>query len=113
MAALTVQHVADDGTAPDFGLDTVSAEDTAEIGSGLNTIVVYRNSGGSPVDVVVHVPGETFFGVANVDNTVSVPAGGEAWIPLRRAYADNSEGGHAVITTGGAADLTVALVRLG
>jgi hypothetical protein len=112
MAALTIQHLEDGGEAPDFALDTPSASDTADIGNGHNTFVVYRNTSGAPVDVVVHVPGNTFFGLANPDNTVSVPANGDAWIPLRRAYADGEQGGLAVITTAGAASLEVALVRV-
>lgn len=113
MAELTVQHLSNDGTAPDFNLDTPSASDTADIGNGLNTFVVYRNVGsGGSIDVVVNVPGETFFGELNLDNTVAVAQGGEVWIPLRRGYADPANAGKAVITTAGSADLDVALVRL-
>lgn len=111
MAALEIQKISDTGTAPDF--EEVSATDTADIGSGLNTFLVYRNSGENPVNVTLHIPGNTFFGVPNADNVISVPDGGEAWIPLRRAYRDDAEGGHAVITTAGSSDLEVALVRLG
>ncbi|WIC88884.1 hypothetical protein SEA_SHAGRAT_15 [Rhodococcus phage Shagrat] len=109
MAALTLQHISDAGTKPTFGAASVS--DTALIGNGLNTFLVYKNGSGSPVDVTVVAPGDTDYGVALPDKVVTVAAAGEAWIPLRKSYDDAS--GSATVTMADATGVTVALVRLG
>ena len=109
MAALTLQHITDAGTKPTFG--AASTSDTAQIGSGLNTFLVYKNGSASPVDITVVAPGNTEYGVAMPDKVVSVAASGEAWIPLRKDYDDAT--GLATITMADATSVTVALVRLG
>jgi hypothetical protein len=111
MAALTTQPLVDAGTAPTFG--NSSASDTAEIGSGHNTFLVYRNTGGSDAEVTIDVPGNTSYGEPTPNKVVTVPATtGEKWIPLRKEY--NSGAGRAVITaTNSGATLKVAVVRVG
>lgn len=111
MAALTLQHIVDAGTAPDFGTDTPTASDTAQIGNGLNTFVVYKNGSGAPITVTVLGQGETSYGEAMPNKVIAIPAGEERWIPLRKEYDDAT--GSATITTSDQTSLTVALVRLG
>lgn len=109
MAALAIQNIVDTGTAPTFG--AASTSDTAEIGNGQNTFLVYKNSGATE-DITVAVPGNTFFGIAEPDNVMTLPASpGELWIPLRKEYSDGS--GSATVTMGDATGITVALVRMG
>lgn len=109
MAALAVQQVKDDGTAPTFS--PVSASDTAPISNGRNTVAIYKNGSGSSVTVTAVVPGNSFFGSPNPDNVITVPAGGEKWIPLRQAYSDGT--GKATITTSSQSSVTVAVVQVG
>lgn len=108
MAALATQTLVDAGTAPTFGATTAS--DTAEIGNGTNVFVVYRNDDASPHSVTVVAPGNTSYGVANPDPVIAVPANGQVWIPLRKAYDDGT--GRATITGGDGNHLTVAVVRV-
>lgn len=109
MAALATQYLADTGALPTF--TAASTSDTAEIGNGHNTFIVYRNTNGAIRAMNVVVPGNTFFGLAQPDNTVSVPATtGEKWIPLRKEYDDGT--GRATITVADATGVTVAVVRL-
>jgi hypothetical protein len=110
MAALTTQLLVDAGTAPTFG--AAGASDTAEVGSGHNTFVVYKNDTASPVNVTITVPGNTSYGQPTPDPVIAVAASGERWIPLRKEY--NSGGGRATLTTSAQdPDLTVAVVRVG
>lgn len=110
MAALTVQTLSDAGTTVTHALP--GASDTANIGSGHNTFLVYKNTSATVLTVTVAVPGNTFFGVAEQDNVVTVPiTTGEKWIPLRKEYDDGT--GNATITTSAqVAGMTVAVVRL-
>ncbi|MFD8117092.1 hypothetical protein [Streptomyces microflavus] len=111
MAALTTQNIVNAGTAPTFG--AAAASDTAEIGSGRNTFVVYKNGSGASVDVTITAPGDTEYGVGNPEKVVAVAAGSEAWIPLRKAYDPADGTGRATITTSAQASVTVAVVRVG
>ncbi|MEU6674759.1 hypothetical protein [Streptomyces sp. NPDC046925] len=112
MAALVTQNIVDAGTAP----TTVnsSASDTAEIGNGHNTFVLYKNTGGSPAVVTVTVLGNTSYGQANPDPQITVPATtGEKWIPLRKEYDGGDGTGRATLTaTNSGATLQVAVVRM-
>lgn len=115
MAALTTQKVVDAGTAPTFG--NSSASDTAEVGNGRNTFLVYKNTGGSPAVITLVAPGTNAYGQANPDPQVTVPAtNGEKWIPLRREYVDNTVAGVGRCTvqaTNSGATLQVAVVQVG
>lgn len=110
MAALTTNQIVDAGTAPTF--IQAGASDTAEIGNGHNTFVVYKNTTGSSVTITVVAPGNTDYGVAYPDPQISVPAtNGERWIPLRNGYDDGT--GRATLTTSAQdAGITVAVVRM-
>jgi|SRR6476620_5148338 len=109
MAALAVQKLQDNGTAPTFS--AVSASDTAPISNGRNTFAVYKNGSGASVTVTAVVPGNSFFGSPNPDNVITVPAGADKWIPLRQAYNDGT--GKATLTTSSQASVTVAIVQVG
>ncbi|SOE25610.1 hypothetical protein [Streptomyces sp. OK228] len=113
MAALTTNNIANAGTAPSFG--NSSASDTAEIGNGLNTFVVYRNTGGSASVVTITVLGNTSYGQPNPQPAVTVPATtGEKWIPMRKEYDPGDGSGRATLSaTNSGATLQVAVVRMG
>lgn len=114
MAALTTQNIVFAGTAPT--LAAASTSDTAEVGNGANTFLVYKNTGTQKTITLV-VPGTTAYGSATPDPTVTLPATtGEVWIPLRREYADAAVAGVGrctVTMTPDATGVTVAAVRMG
>lgn len=114
MAALLTQTLGDTGAAPTFG--AASTSDTAEIGNGRNTFVVYRNSQATTEDVTVVVAGDTDYGEPLPQKVVTVPAiagsiPGESWILLHKEYDDGT--GRATLTLTDATTVTVAVVRVG
>ncbi len=120
MAALTTQNVVNAGTKPTFVAASVS--DTVEVGNGKNTFVVYKNTDSVAHVMKVVVPGNTDYGQANPDPSITVAATtGEAWIPMRTDYYDATAGvGRATVnvfaadgTTPGATSVTVAVVQVG
>lgn len=111
MGALTVQNITDAGTKP--STTTPTASDTAAIGSGYDSFLVYRNTTATPFTVTVVVPGNTSYGQPLPDPQFTVVATtGEAWIPLRKAY-DDGTGTVTVTTSAQPAGSTVALVKMG
>lgn len=111
MAALNTKVLSDDGSAPT--LAAANATDTAQVGNGLNTFLVYRNTGSAgSATATITPPGKTSYGVNLPPKVITIAASGEAWVPLRREYAD--ETGRATITHEGAGlgDLKVAVVRV-
>lgn len=110
MAALTTQNMTENGFTPTY--TDVTATDTAEIGNGHNTFLVYKNTSASPLAAKVNVPGTTFFGVTTPDNDITVPATtGEKWVPLRKEYDDGT--GRATLThTAPVTNQKVAVVRI-
>jgi hypothetical protein len=115
MAALSTQNIVDAGTAPTFG--AAAASDTAEVGSGINTFVVYKNTDSNAKTITITVPGNTSYGQANPDPALALGANtGELWIPLRRIYDAGDGSGRATLSvtgTGGVTGVTVAVVRMG
>lgn len=113
MAALSTQKLVDAGTAPTFG--AAAASDTVEVGNGHNTFVVYKNGDASPMTVTISVPGTTSYGQPTPDPAISVAAGGERWIPLRKEYANAAVAGvgRATLTTSAQTSVTVAVVQVG
>lgn len=112
MANLTIKHVLDAGTKP--ATQNSSASDTADIGNGHNSFLVYKNTGGS--DAVV-----TITPVAVLSNGSLYPAtswtvtatSGEVWIPLRKEYDNGNGANQATVTaTNSGATLQVALVHV-
>lgn len=86
MADIPVRTPTFDGL--NLALAAAAANDTAVCGPGYTLLV--NNASASPVTVTLAVPGDTSYGVATPDKTVSVPAG-ELWaIPLLDVYRDPS-----------------------
>lgn len=111
MALLTISNTTDAGTAG--ATATPSASDTVDIGNGHNTVLIYRNTGSTPLVLTVVAPGTNDYGQPNPDVTITVPiTTGEKWIPIRKDY-DPGDGTHvATITaTGTAAGQTVQVLR--
>lgn len=111
MAALTTQFIVDAGTKPT--LVAASASDTAEVGNGHNTFLVYKNTNAATATVTVVVPGNTSYGQANPDPSFTVAAlTGENWIPLRKEFDAGDGSGRVTVTaTGTITNLTVAVVQ--
>lgn len=114
MAALSPQIIASSGTTVTFAPATAS--DTAPVGSGSNTFLVFKNASGANVKTVtITPPGTTDYGVNLPPLVVSIPVNSEKWIPLRREYRAIDGGGLATAVVGGTGtftDVTVACVRL-
>lgn len=114
MAALATQKVVDAGTKPTFGAAAIS--DTAQVGNGINTFVIYRNTEAVAKVVTITAPGNTEYGQPFPDPAIALPATtGEIWIPMRKAYdpADGSGRATLTLTTGTATGVTVAVVQVG
>lgn len=119
MAALSTQSIVNAGTAPTMGPKALS--DTAEVGSGRNTVLIVRNEDAEAKVLTVVAPGNTNYGAALPDPTFSLADGSstptEVWIPLRREYVDNDVAGYGrctvTISTGTATGVTCAVVRVG
>lgn len=110
MAALTTQMIVDAGTKPTFS--SASTADTAVIGNGTNTFVVYKNADTSSHTLTITVTGNTSYGVALPQKTVTLAANtGEVWVPLRKAYDDGT--GVAHLGLDAATSITVAVVQVG
>jgi hypothetical protein len=115
MAALSTQNIVAAGTAPTFAA-AASGGDTAEVGNGGNTFLVVKNANDTNArTVTIAVPGSTSYGESLPDPAIDVEAEEEAWIPLRKEYADPqvAVGRCAITYSDSAADLTVAVVRMG
>jgi hypothetical protein len=109
VAALSTQNIVDAGTAPTFG--AAAASDTAEIGSGLNTFVVYKNTNAATRTVTITAPGNTDYGQPYPDPVLTLGANtGELWIPLKKDYDDGT--GRATLTLSATPNVTVAVVRV-
>lgn len=115
MAALTTQNIVAAGTAPTFG--AAAASDTAEVGSGVNSFAIYRNTNAASRTVTVTVPGNLSYGQATPNPAFTLAAGDvtptEKWIPLRKEYDVSDGTGRCAITTSAQAGVTVAIVRMG
>lgn len=111
MADLTTHSLVVAGTEPSFVAAAVA--DTAEVGKGV--FAVYRNADAvNTKTVTITVDGNTAYGQPNPEPAVTVPTEGEAWIPLTYAAYRNENGRAelAVSGTGGATDVTVAVVKV-
>jgi hypothetical protein len=109
MAALVTQKIVKAGTKPT--LVPASASDTAEVGNGVNTFLVYKNTNAATRTVTIAVPGDTDYGEPLPDPTYTLAATtGELWIPLRKDFA--VDGRATVTVTPAVTDVTVAVVRV-
>lgn len=113
MAALTVKHVLDAGTLP--ASQNSSASDTADLGTGHSNFLVYQNTGGSAVSVVITPTQVLSNGTLYPAKTWTVAATtGVAWIPLRKEYDDGTGNNTVTVTvvSGSGATLQVTLVKV-
>ncbi len=101
MAVLATRLATDAGTAPT--LFAASAGDTVEIGSGTDSVLVVKNTGTGPKQVIITPVRQTSYGVALPVKSVTIAATtGEVWIPLRTDYVNADGLGRATLTvTGG------------
>lgn len=115
MAALTTQNIVNAGTAPT--LVAAAASDTAEVGNGVNTFAVYKNTSANVTTVTAVVPGNNSYGSANPDPTFSLADGSVTptwrWIPLRKEWDAADGTGRCELTTSQQTGITVAIVRIG
>lgn len=113
MAALTTQSIVYAGTAPTFG--AAAASDTADVGTGGNTVAIYRNTNAAARTITVTLPSTgTPYTEATTSTVTYALADGsvtatEAWIPLHKDYAGADN--RATITTSAQTGVTVAVVR--
>ena len=95
MAEIALQKVGPTGLA-NVLMTQAAVADTAQVGDNKKLIV--RNTDAAPHTVTVAVPGLGFTGIANPDLAVVVAANQMAIIPLLDVYADQTQGGRAVVT---------------
>lgn len=107
MADLSAQPVPIAGLQPTYAAAT-GGGDTAPVGTGL--LLAVRNDGVSSVTVTVATPG-TVGGLTIGEAVVSVPAGEEAFVPLRPVYRDPATG-RAAITYSDTTSVDVAVLQL-
>lgn len=108
MSALSAQLVVDAGTPPTFAAASVA--DTAPIGNGHNTYAHYKNGSGSTVTLTVSAQGLEAYGVAKPNNVITIAAGAEARVPLRKDYDDGTGTAHLGLSS--ATTVTVAIVQV-
>ena len=109
MTALVTQDITNTGVAITFA--AASVLDTAEIGDGHNTFLVFKNTNASARNMNIVAPGNTSYGQPMPDTQVNVPAtNGERWVALRKEYDDGT--GRATITVADATGVSVAVVRM-
>lgn len=106
MALLTAAVAALGGTNPNF-VAASGGGDTFQYQP--NSFLHVRNGSGAAITVTVVVPGNTEFGVAQPDPTVSVPAGGDRLIAIRPGLVDPATG-TAGVTYSAVTSVTVAVV---
>jgi uncharacterized protein YaiE (UPF0345 family) len=106
MALLAAATATLAGTNPGF-VAAGAGGDTFQVNS--NSFLHVRNASGGSITVTVVVPGNTEFGIAQPDPTVSVPAAGDRIISLRPGLVDPATG-LAGVTYSAVTSVTVALI---
>ncbi|MDX2552609.1 hypothetical protein ACKI1J_43115 [Streptomyces scabiei] len=107
MAVLTAQALPLGGLQPTYAA-AAGGGDQAPVGEKL--VLHVRNDDASSKTVTVVTPG-TVGGLAIADAAQTIPAGGDAFIPLKSTYRDPSTG-RAAITYSAATSVTVAVLQL-
>lgn len=107
MAVLIAQAMPLGGLQPTYAA-AAGAGDQAPIGEKL--VLHVRNDDASAKTVTVATPG-TVGGLAIADAAQVIPAGGDAFIPLKATYRDPATG-RAAITYSAATSVTVAVLQL-
>ncbi|GGV13594.1 hypothetical protein [Streptomyces spectabilis] len=107
MAVLSAQSVALGGLQPTYA-NAAGGGDQAPTGEKL--VLHVRNDDASSKTVTLTTPG-TVGGLAIADAAQTIPAGGDAFIPLKPTYRDPATG-RASITYSAATSVTVAVLQL-
>ncbi|MDX2667394.1 hypothetical protein [Streptomyces stelliscabiei] len=107
MAVLTAQAMPLGGLQPTYA-NAAGGGDQAPVGEKL--VLHVRNDDASSKTVTVVTPG-TVGGLAIADAAQAIPAGGDAFIPLKSTYRDPATG-RAAITYSAATSVTVAVLQL-
>lgn len=109
MAQMAVQLIVDAGTEPTYSAANLT--DTADVGSGHNTVLSVKNGSASSITVSIASFAVNDNGDTMPAHVVTVAAGGAAKIPLRKSY-DKGDGTGAQITYSAVASVTSALMRV-
>lgn len=110
MATLTYKQPVIGGTDPAFAAASGGGDKVAPNDRGY---IHVKNGGGSPITVTIDVPGNTKYGLANPDPTISVPATtGERIIGPFPADLANPSDGLVAITYSGVTSVTIAAITL-
>jgi hypothetical protein len=107
MAVLTAQTVPLGGLQPTYAA-AASGGDQAPVGEKL--VLHVRNDDASSKTVTLATPG-TVGGLAIADAAQTIPAGGDALIPLKSTYRDPATG-RAAVTYSAVTSVTVAVLQL-
>jgi hypothetical protein len=107
MAVLTAQAMPLGGLQPTYAA-AAGGGDQAPVGEKL--VLHVRNDDASSKTVTVATPG-TVGGLAIADAAQTIPAGGDAFIPLKSTYRDPVTG-RAAVTYSAATSVTVAVLQL-
>jgi hypothetical protein len=107
MAVLTAQAMALGGLQPTYAA-AAGGGDQAPVGEKL--VLHVRNDDASSKTVTVATPG-TVGGLAIADAAQTIPAGGDAFFPLKSTYRDPATG-RAAITYSAVTSVTVAVLQL-
>lgn len=111
MAQMTLQHIVDAGTFPT--LSAANLTDYAVLGNGQNTFLLVKNGSGASITATLAVPfAVNDNGDAIPAHVVTVAAGAEATVPLRKSY-DYQDGTGAHVTYSAVTTVTSALVVVG
>jgi hypothetical protein len=105
MAVLTAQAMPLGGLQPTYAA-AAGGGDQAPVGEKL--LLHVRNDDASSKTVTVATPG-TVGGLAIADAAQTIPAGGDAFIPLKSTYPAT---GRAAVTYSAATSVTVAVLQL-
>lgn len=110
MAALTIQKLVGSGLTPVYSAPTAS--DTVDVGNGINTWVVYKNTSATSVTVTVTGAGTVDYSPAMPNVTYTVPiTNGEVWVPIFKDQDQGTGTGATITTSAQPAGLVCAAVR--
>lgn len=118
MAVLTTQSLVSAGTAPSYATPAdANGGDTAEVGSGTNTFLHFKNTNAATRTITLKLDHNTLSsGAAYPDKTFTLGANtGELWIPLRKEYANDAVSGvgRMRVNTSASLNVSVAVIQVG
>lgn len=112
MANLVTKVPNDNGAYPTLD-NLAEVSNTAEFGTGHNTVLLLENTNAATRTVDIVVAGETDYGMAYPDRQYTLAATtGRLMIPLRRRYADPNVPGRVTFTVSAFADVKACVLRV-